>query len=412
MTAVDGARRTSGLRLFLILGAMSAIGPASMDIYLPGLPTVARDLGIGPSVAGLTVTTFLIGMGVGQAIMGPASDVYGRRRPLVVGIAVYVLATAACATASSAYVLIAARLLQGAGAAVGLVLARAIVRDLYAGSRAARYFSRLVLIMGLAPAVAPLVGGQLLRVTTWRGVFLAILCFGIAIGLIALFWLPETLPRERRTSGGLAATLKTFGFLLHDRAFLGYSITLGISTGVVVAYVAGSPFLIEDVHGGSPQLFSVLFGLNAVGLIVGSQVNAHLVERIEPRKLLLRAIVVVLVAACVLVVATLMHLSLWAIAPCLFVLMAMWGVVPANLIALALNNQPKIAGSASAVLGVFQYGVGGLVAPLVGIGGRTSGLPMALLILGLSVCAVLSVALLTRSPNRPVSVGSLEVVPS
>jgi MFS transporter, DHA1 family, multidrug resistance protein len=409
---LTGARRASGLRLFLVLGGMSALGPASMDIYLPGLPTVSRDLGIGPSTASLTVTTFLVGMGAGQAIMGPASDVHGRRRPLFFGIAVYLLAAVACAIAPSAAVLISARFAQGMGASVGLVIARAIVRDLYSGSRAARYFSQLVLVIGLAPAIAPVVGGQLLRVTSWRGVFFAVFCFGIVIAAVAFFLLPETLSPERRSRGGLGSTLRVYGHLLRDRAFLGYGITLGIGTGVVIAYIAGSPFLVEDVHGGSPQLFSLIFGLNAVGLILASQVNAELVGRIDARRLLVYAIVVVLGAAGFFLATTLMKLSLWAILPWLFVIMSMWGVVPANLIALALNDHAEVAGSASAILGVFQYGVGGVVAPLVGIGGRTSGTPMAVLIFTLSVFAVLSVALLTRSPGRPLTVDALDVLPA
>ena len=399
------------LRLFVILGGMCALGPASMDIYLPGLPTVSRDLGVSPSTVGLTVTTFLIGMGAGQVIMGPLSDVFGRRRPLFAGIVVYVLATIVCASAPSAYVLIGARLVQGAGAAAGLVIARAIVRDLYSGSAAARYFSRLVLIMGMAPAVAPLIGGQLLRVTSWRGVFVAVLALGLALVGAAVVWLPETLTRERRRHGGLNETLRTFRVLLRHRAFVGYGVTLGIGAGVVIAYVAGAPFVIEDVYGHSPQFFSVLFGLNAVGMIFASQVNAHLVERIDPRRLLVAAISGLLVAGLVLVVATLMHLGLWAVAPCLFVLMATWGVIPANLIALALNDHPSAAGSASALLGLFQYGIGGMMAPLVGIGGQTSGLPMALVILGLSACALVSVTVLTQAPARLVPPDPLEILP-
>jgi DHA1 family bicyclomycin/chloramphenicol resistance-like MFS transporter len=399
------------LRLFIILGGMSALGPASMDIYLPGLPSVSRDLGVGASTTALTVTTFLIGMGAGQVISGPASDIFGRRRPLFAGIAVYVLATVVCALAPSAYVLIGARLAQGCGAAAGLVIARAIVRDLYSGSQAARYFSRLVLIMGMAPALAPLVGGQLLRVTSWRGVFAVIVIFGLLMIGAAMLWLPETLAPTRRRHGGLKETGRTFRVLLRDRAFVGYGVTLGIGAGVVIAYVAGAPFLIEDVHGGSPQLFSVLFGLNAVGLIISSQVNAHFVERVEPRRLLIAAIWALLGAALLLLLATLMHLGLWAIIPCLFVMMATWGVIPANLIALALNDHAATAGSASALLGLFQYGIGGLVAPIVGIGGEKSGLSMALVILTLSVSAVFSITLLTQSTTRPLAVDPLDVLP-
>jgi DHA1 family bicyclomycin/chloramphenicol resistance-like MFS transporter len=382
-----------------------------MDIYLPALPTVSRDFGVGASTADLTVTTFLIGLGVGQVIMGPVSDVLGRRRPLFVGTAVYLLATIVCVSASSAYVLVGARLLQGAGAAAGLVIARAIVRDLYSGSRAARYFSRLVLIIGMAPVVAPLIGGQLLQFTSWRGVFVAVLCLGLAILGAAARWLPETLPHERRRPGGLTETLHTFRALLRHRAFVGYAVTLGVGTSVVIAYVAGAPFVIEDVHGASPQLFSVLFGLNAVGMIISSQMNAHLVGRIEPRRLSVAAICVLLFVGLLLVVVTLLRLGLWALMPCLFVLMATWGVIPANLMALALNDHPGAAGSASALLGLFQYGAAGLVAPLVGIGGQTSALPMALVIFGLSVCAVFSITMLTRSPEWPLSVDPLEVLP-
>ena len=357
-----------------------------MDAYLPGLPELARDFGASPSAAQVTVTTYLLGLALGQLLSGPVSDVHGRRRPLVVGMAVFTVTTLACSLAPSLFVLAVMRLVQGTSAAVGVAVGRAIVRDLYAGAAGARYLSRLMMVIGLAPILAPVIGGQLLRVTSWRGVFVALSVLGLALTAIGARLLPETLPRERRRAAGLGITLRTFAQLLADRRFVGFVLIVGLGGAAMIGYVAGSSFVLQDVYGASPQLYGLLFGVNALFLVAGAQVNAHLLRTRSPRSLLRVGLVMLVVAGVVLVViVSLPQAGLATVVAPLMLQMASWSFVQANALALALTDHPAVAGTAAALLGVSQYAFGAFTAPLVGIGGSDTALPMATVI---AVCAV------------------------
>jgi MFS transporter, DHA1 family, multidrug resistance protein len=383
-----------------VLGSVSAIGPAAMDAYLPGLPELARDFGVSPSAAQVTVTTYLLGLALGQLLSGPLSDVHGRRRPLVAGMAVFTVTTLACSLAPSLYVLAGMRLVQGTAAAVGVAVGRAIVRDLYAGAAGARYLSRLMMVIGLAPILAPIVGGQLLRFTSWRGVFVALAVLGLALTAIGARLLPETLPRERRRAAGLGITLRTFAQLLADPRFVGFVLIVGLGGGAMIGYVAGSSFVLQDVYGASPQLYGVLFGLNAVFLVAGAQVNAHLLATRSPRSLLRVGLVMLVVAGVALVViVSLPKAGLATVMAPLMLQMASWSFVQANALALALTDHPAVAGTAAALLGVSQYAFGAFTAPLVGLGGSDTALPMALVIAACAVgAAVAFEGLASRSP--------------
>jgi DHA1 family bicyclomycin/chloramphenicol resistance-like MFS transporter len=384
-----------------VLGSVSAIGPAAMDAYLPGLPELARDFGVSPSAAQVTVTTYLLGLALGQLLSGPLSDVHGRRRPLVAGMAVFTVTTLACSLAPSLYVLAGMRLVQGTAAAVGVAVGRAIVRDLYAGAAGARYLSRLMMVIGLAPILAPIVGGQLLRFTSWRGVFVALAVLGLALTAIGARLLPETLPRERRRAAGLGITLRTFAQLLADPRFVGFVLIVGLGGGAMIGYVAGSSFVLQDVYGASPQLYGVLFGLNAVFLVAGAQVNAHLLATRSPRSLLRVGLVMLVVAGGALVViVSLPKAGLATVMAPLMLQMASWSFVQANALALALTDHPAVAGTAAALLGVSQYAFGAFTAPLVGLGGSDTALPMALVIAACAVgAAVAFEGLASRSPG-------------
>jgi DHA1 family bicyclomycin/chloramphenicol resistance-like MFS transporter len=390
----------SRLRLFVVLGSVSAIGPAAMDAYLPGLPELARDFGVSASAAQVTVTTYLLGLALGQLLSGPLSDVHGRRRPLVAGMAVFTVTTLACSLAPSLIVLAGMRLVQGTAAAVGVAVGRAIVRDLYAGAAGARYLSRLMIVIGLAPILAPIIGGQLLRFTSWRGVFVALAVLGLALTAIGARLLPETLPRERRRAAGLGITLRTFAQLLADRRFVGFVLIVGLGGGAMIGYVAGSSFVLQEVYGASPQLFGVLFGLNAVFLVAGAQVNAHLLATRSPRSLLRVGLVMLVVAGVALVViVSLPKAGLATVMAPLMLQMASWSFVQANALALALTDHPAVAGTAAALLGVSQYAFGAFAAPLVGLGGSDTALPMALVIAACAVGAALAFeGLASRSP--------------
>lgn len=388
-----------------MLGSVSAIGPAAMDAYLPGLPELARDFGASPSAAQVTVTTYLLGLALGQLLSGPLSDVHGRRRPLVAGMAVFTVTTLACSLAPSLSVLAGMRLVQGTSAAVGVAVGRAIVRDLYAGAAGARYLSRLMMVIGLAPILAPVIGGQLLRFTSWRGVFVALSVLGLALTAVGARLLPETLPRERRRAAGLGLTLRTFAQLLADRRFVGFVLVVGLGGGAMIGYVAGSSFVLQDVYGASPQLYGVLFGLNAVFLVAGAQVNAHLLATRSPRSLLRVGLVMLVVAGVALVViVSLPAAGLATVVAPLMLQMASWSFVQANALALALTDHPEVAGTAAALLGVSQYAFGAFTAPLVGIGGSDTALPMALVIAGCAVgAAVAFEGLASRPPARHVT---------
>lgn len=375
----------------MCLAAFRRSGRRRWTPDLPGLPELARDFGASPSAAQVTVTTYLLGLALGQLLSGPLSDVHGRRRPLVAGMAVFTVTTLACSLAPSLSVLAGMRLVQGTAAAVGVAVGRAIVRDLYAGAAGARYLSRLMIVIGLAPILAPIVGGQLLRVTSWRGVFVALSVLGLALTAVGARLLPETLPRERRRAGGLRVTLETFARLLGDRRFVGFVLIVGLGGGAMIGYVAGSSFVLQDVYGASPQLYGLLFGLNAVFLVAGAQVNAHLLATRSPRSLLRVGLLMLVVAGVALVViVSLPTAGLAMVVAPLMLQMASWSFVQANALALALTDHPEVAGTAAALLGVSQYAFGAFAAPLVGLGGSDTALPMALVIAGCAVGAALA----------------------
>ncbi|MEV6783869.1 Bcr/CflA family multidrug efflux MFS transporter [Streptomyces sp. NPDC051098] len=378
--AVAAARRV-GLLVTLVLGGLTALPPLSMDMYLPALPAVTDSLSAPAATVQLTLTACIAGMAFGQLVVGPMSDRWGRRRPLLTGMIVYVVATAICATASSVQLLIGFRLLQGLAGAAGIVIARAVVRDLYDGVEMARFFSTLMLISGVAPIIAPLIGGQVLRVTDWRGIFVVLTGVGILLTLVVVRWLPETLAPERRHSGGVGETLRTVRSLLGDRVFSGYMLTGGLSFAALFSYVAASPFVVQEIYGASPQTFSLLFGVNSVGLIAVGQINGRvLVGRVSLDKALGFGLGVITLAASGLLLMTsgvFGRASLFAVAVGLFVLMSAMGLAMPNTNALALMRTPHAAGSASALLGTSAFLLGAVASPLVGIAGEATAVPMA-----------------------------------
>ncbi|MEU5883580.1 multidrug effflux MFS transporter [Spirillospora sp. NPDC047279] len=373
------------LRLIVILGALTAIAPLSIDMYLPALPDLTADLSTGATRAQLTLTACVIGLAAGQVVAGPLSDRWGRRRPLLVGLLAYSAASLACMLAPSVETFIGFRLVQGAAGAAGIVIARAVVRDLYDGVAAARFFSMLMLVNGLAPILAPVVGGQLLRITPWPGVFAVLSAIGVALFLAALLGMRETLPPENRETGGIGATLAAFRALLTDRHFTGYAAAGGLAFAAMFTYISGSPFVLQDGYGMSPQAFSAVFGVNALGIVLAGQVNCRLVGRVPLGRLLAAGLAVVAAGAVVLLIAVVAGAGLAVILPALFLVVAAQGLVLPNSTALALTGRPpRIAGSASALLGLGQFAIGGAAAPLAG----GTAVPMAVTI---AVCALAAV---------------------
>jgi len=382
--------RDGRVRLALILGALSAFAPLSIDMYLPALPSVARTLHSSPSLAQLSLTACLIGLAAGQLLAGPVSDARGRRRPLQAGIAVYAAASALCVLAPGIGVLLGLRLLQGFAGAAGIVISRAIVRDLYDGAEMARFFSMLVMVNGAAPVFAPLIGAQLLRVTSWRGVFAVLALIGAALLVVVSRWLPESLPPGRRRTGGLRAVAKDGAALARDRHFSRYALAGGLAFGAMFAYISGSPFVLEGKFGISPQLFSLLFAINGAGIVGAGELSRRLTGRLTQRKLLTAGLAGSAAGGAALLVAALTGTGLPLVLPALFVVVASVGLSLPNSTSLALARHGSQAGSASAVLGVAQFAIGAAAAPLVGVAGPRNDLPMAIVICVLGVSAWLS----------------------
>lgn len=393
-------RARVGVRSVLLLGAVTALPALAIDAYLPALPDLARDLGTTPAAAQLTLTAVLLGVALGQLVGGPLSDRLGRRLPMLAGLATFVVAAVLCSVAPNLPVLVALRLLMGMGGGAAVVVARAVVRDEAEGAEAARVFARLMLVMGAVPVLAPVLGAQLLHLTSWRGVFAALALLGVALSVVVVRRLPESLDVEHRSSRSVQDTLRAFRGLLRDRAFAGYALATALASGGMFAYISASPFVLQDVHGLSPTAFGAVFALNAAGLIGASQLSARLVGTTGPRLLFLTGLGVGAAAGLALVMVALVDAPLpWLVAG-LFASLASVGLVAPNAVALALEAHGAQAGTASALLGLGQFVVGAAAAPLTGLIGAPGALPLAVVVAAFA-SAALAAGVLTRA-RRPV----------
>lgn len=392
--------KTHHRRNIVVLGMLSTFGPISLDLYLPALPQLADDLRTSVSSSQLSITACLLGLAVGQLVAGPLSDRFGRRRPLIVGLTLYALTSAACAFAPSISALLLLRLLQGLAGAAGLVIARAVARDLYSGTLLVIFFSRLILISGLAPVIAPVLGGQLSRVMSWRGMFLVLAGFGLVLLLAGLFGLQETLPRERRTAGGVRTTLRGFRTLLKDRLFVGAALSSGLVGASMFAYIAGATFVLQRIYGMSAPGFSFVFAVNSLGIMAMGQLGGGLARRWSPVRVLALGLLLNLVGATAVALTVLTHLGLPFLIGALFLMVSAVGLVFPTATALALTDYPEQAGTASSLLGLGQYLAGALVAPLVGIAGTQTAVPLGLVALSVSLAASLVFATLVRPVVR------------
>ncbi|MBM7590339.1 multidrug effflux MFS transporter [Brevibacillus fulvus] len=381
--------RTRRLWMAVILGALSAFGPLSLDMYLPSLPRLAEELHTSASTAQLSLTACLLGLSLGQLLAGPVSDVRGRRKPLLIGLAIYCVSSFLCAMTPTIWGLILLRFMQGAAGAAGIVLSRAMARDMYAGPELTRFFSLLMLVNGVAPIFAPIAGGQLLQITSWQGVFVVLGLIGLIMFLVVAFGLPETLPAQKRSSGGLKNTFATFGGLLTDRVFMGFALSQGLVIAAMFAYISGSPFVLQDIYGMSPQMFSLCFAVNGVGIIIAGQMTGRLAARLGEVRLLAAGLALASISGILLLLMILLKAGLIGILLPLFIVVSCVGIVSTSAFSLAMQNQAKSAGSASALLGVLSFIFGGLVAPLVGLGGSQTAIPMGVVIAAAEVGSVL-----------------------
>ncbi|MET0418644.1 MAG: multidrug effflux MFS transporter [Actinoplanes sp.] len=396
------------LRLVLVLGFLTALGPLTIDMYLPALPAITTDLQATAAAVQLTLTGTLLGLAFGQLLVGPISDAIGRRTPLLAGVGVHVLASVFCVIAPNLAVLGTLRVLQGLGAAAASVVAMAIVRDLFSGLAAAKLFSRLMLVVGVAPILAPTIGGLVLRWTQWRGVFVVLTVIAIALMTATALFLPETLSTERRRNGGVAGTARDYGRLFTDRVYVGLILVTGLSMGALIAYVSGSTFVFQDQYGMSEQQFAYIFAGGAIGLIGATQLNVRLLRRWAPAQILTAALIGGLASGVVLLVfAQTGFGGLVGVLIPLWLVLAAVGLIMPNGPAIALNRHGEAAGTAAALLGAVQFGVGALAAPLVGVLGNDA-LGMALVVAGSMLAAMVTLWAVVRPQQLPADEGSLE----
>lgn len=384
------------LGIAAILGSLSALGPLSIDMYLPAFPQIAEELGATASLTQLSLTACLVGMAIGQLVIGPISDIKGRRKPLIIGMLVYTLVSLLCILSSSIWGFIILRFVQGFAGAAGLVISRASVRDLYSGPELIRFMATLMVINGAAPILAPVIGGEIIGFFGWKGVFGALSLFGI-IMLIGIYTsLQETLPAERRSSGGLSHTLSTFGLLLKDRGFMGFVLTQGFIMASMFAYISGSSFVLQEIYDLSVREYSLVFGINGLGIVALGQVAGRLAHRISGKTMLMTGLLYSMSGAIVLLITILLNGSLAVILIGLFMVISSVGLINTTANSLALEGQGARAGSASAMLGMASFAFGGLIAPLVGLGGMHTALPMALIMIVMVSCSMVAYMLLSR----------------
>ncbi|WP_415763722.1 multidrug effflux MFS transporter [Pseudomonas sp. CP4] len=382
-------------RTILILGALSAFGPLAIDFYLPAFPAMALAFGTDEQHVQLTLAAYFLGLSLGQLAYGPISDRFGRRLPLLSGVALFTLASLACAYAPSLEWLIGARFVQALGGCAGMVISRAVVADKCDAVGSAKVFSQLMLVMGLAPILAPMLGGLLVNTTGWQSIFLVLTGFSAAAGLAVALGLPESMPAHVPRQP-LSGALRQYARLVKDSVYLGHALTGGIAIAGMFAYIAGSPFVFIKLYGVPAEHFGWLFGTNAAGFILVAQVNARLLAKRGPAFLLVRAVCVYFLAGLTLLAVSSMRPdALWPLLIPLFICIASLGCIIPNASACAMNGQGARAGSASAMLGCLQFSIAAGAAALVGVLHDGSAVPMAMVI---SLCGLLvvSVALLTR----------------
>ena len=372
---------TKGRQLWLtvFLGLMTAMAPLSTDMYLPALPTMQVDMGISASLAQMTLTMTMLGMALGQIFAGPLSDRYGRKGPLTIGMLVFTLTTVGCVLAENINVFLFFRFMAGFAGASGIVIARAIARDVCEGPELTKFFAMLMMVNGLAPILAPVIGGQILLFTSWRGVFVMLVLVGI-FQLLATLMYQETLPVAKRIPG-LKDSFAKFPQLLKDRYFLGHCLVQCFVFGAFFSYLAGSSFIFQNIFHVSPQTYSLIFGGIGAGLLLSGMLPARLAGRVPDEKLLHVSLVLPLMGSVLLFIAFYFQAGMAIILPVLFLTIVPLSVMGAASFSLALSRQGKNAGSASALIGFFSMILGGCMMPLVGIAGENTALPMCVIMI-------------------------------
>ncbi|WP_264272784.1 multidrug effflux MFS transporter [Duffyella gerundensis] len=381
----------------ITLGVLAALGPLCIDLYLPALPALARDLQTSTATAQLSLTAGLLGLGAGQLLFGPMSDKFGRVGPLLLSLVLLFIASVGCAMAQTIDQLLLARLFEGLSGAGGAVLSRAIARDMYSGHELTKFFALLMLVNGLAPIGAPVLGGALLTVLDWRGIFMTLAAIAVLLLLLSRFKLKETLPPERRSQGSLFSAWAALGQVIMHRPFMGFCLTQGFMMSGMFAYIGASPFVLQEIYGLSPQAFSFCFAANGIGLVIASQTSARLCPLWGEYRVLKGGLTLAFIASSSLLLLGISGAPLPLVLVALFFTIASNGVIATTASSLAMQSQGHRAGSASAVIGVTMFTLGAITVPITGIGG-TSVLTMTATIFGCFMLAILMFLLLAKKP--------------
>jgi len=399
--------------LIMLLGALTAIGPFTIDLYLAAFPQITSDLATDPAAVQLTITATLAGLALGQLVIGSVSDALGRRRPLLVALSVYVVASAGIVFAGSVEMLTGLRFVQGFTAAAGMVLSTAIIRDRFEGVRVGKALARMMLVVGVAPAIAPVIGAQFLAWGSWRMMFAALAVVGAILLVLAIVFLRESLPVGRRRAGGLGAATRSYGSLLRDPVFVGLAFVGGFSLAGIFTYVSSATFVFQEGFGLSTGQFAAIFASGAVAITAGTQINGALIGRVRPEQILLVGVGVSVVTASALLTVSILGLGVLPIAALLVLTLLTAGILLPAVPVIALAHNAHRAGSAAALLGAIQFAVGAFIAPISGLFDASSPVPMAAVILGAALIT-LSLVLLLRRPlaARPVALADERVLAS
>jgi DHA1 family bicyclomycin/chloramphenicol resistance-like MFS transporter len=397
----DSLSRRQRFVYVIVLGALTALGPFTVDLYLPAFPVVEHDLGTTVAAIQLTLTATTIGFALGQLFVGPWSDKIGRRLPLIIATAVHIAASIGIVLAPDVVWVGVFRVLQGVGAAGGGVVAMAMVRDLFGGLPLVRMLSRLALVSGLAPIIAPVIGSQLLRIIDWRGIFVFLAAYGVVVLLAAIFFLVETQPPARRGDLGHSTARERYKALFNDRIFVGVIIVAGMTFSGLFAYLSSSSFLFQEIYNFSPQQFGLLFAINSVGIVIGVQTSSRLAKYIGPQWILLGAVGLMFLAALSIVSLNLAHAGLMGIlVPLWFFILACGFAFPCQQV-LALAGHGGEAATAASLMGAVNFGLAGLLSPIVGLFGIHNAIPMGTMMLATSFVSLVVIGALIRPKTVP-----------